>query len=359
VSQRLLLVDDDKGQLTLLREAIADWNAVNENERFEHEIAETYDAAVSALNKTRFDGALLDLRLPGGAGEFPGESLAQICFTEYGIPAGIISGNPAHFDKSKFNGMIEVFDKVDSDSYEKAVSWFGGLSHMMTILGGTRKKIQRLGASVFSLRVWPRWSEYAALKGIDSEQLTGIVSRQYASHIADILGIDSEENVKWHPFENYVVPALLEDRPHTGDIFKLDGGLWIVLTPQCDMATQKAATVLLAHCEPKPERTEWEKYVAFLQPGVSATKKAEAEKFFSRLVNQFEAAQHFLPPLGDSGPLIVEFKNLRTVPFADLKGMLSNRIASVATPFLGNLTQRFGAYISRMGQPNIDTTHFS
>jgi hypothetical protein len=255
--------------------------------------------------------------------------------------------------------MVAVFDKGDGDAYDQAINWFGGLSRMMTILSGARETIQQLGASVFFLRVWPRWSAYERLKGIDDDHLVGIVSRQYASHVADILGIDSEENVKWHPFENYVVPALLEDRPHTGDLFDLNGELWIVLTPQCDMATQKALSVLLARCDQKPERAVWEKHVAGLLPGASASKRDDAARFFGRLVNQFEPAQHFLPPLHDGIPLMVDFKNLQTIPYPELKQKLTNRIASVASPFLGNLTQRFGAYISRMGQPNIDTSHFA
>jgi hypothetical protein len=173
------------------------------------------------------------------------------------------------------------------------------------------------------------------------------------------LGLDSEENVKWHPFENYIVPALLENRPHTGDLFRLNGEIWVVLTPQCDMATQKAVSVLLARCDPKPKMDEWEKHVGLLQAGVSASKKADAEKFFKKLVNQSEPAQHFLPPLENGQPLMVDFKNLQTIPLDGLQVRLSDRVASVATPFLGNLTQRFGAYVSRMGQPNIDTSHFS
>ncbi|MCP4621892.1 MAG: hypothetical protein GY844_36275 [Bradyrhizobium sp.] len=186
-----------------------------------------------------------------------------------------------------------------------------------------------------------------------------IVSRQYASHIAESLGIDSDETVRWHPFENYVQPALQESRPHTGDIFKLDDALWVVLTPQCDMATQKAPTVLLARCDPNPAIEEWKENIAGLRPDASNNKKRAAERFFSRLVNQAEPALHFLPPLEGEQPLMVDFKCLRIIDLIELQTKLSERLASVATPFLGNLTQRFGAYISRIGQPNIDPRHFS
>ena len=129
---RLLFVEDDRAQLSLFKEALEEWNAGNHQKKFELETAETYEAALVILAKVRFDGALLDLRLPGG-GQLPGEELAALCVSEYGIPAGIISGNPADFDKSKFNGLLEVFDKGDGDAYEKAIRWFGSLSRMMKI----------------------------------------------------------------------------------------------------------------------------------------------------------------------------------------------------------------------------------
>jgi hypothetical protein len=55
--------------------------------------------------------------------------------------------------------------------------------------------------------------------------------------------------------------------------------------------------------------------------------------------------------------MVVEFKTLRTVPSNDLD--LGKRIASIAPAFVPNLVQRFGAYVSRTGQPNIEVSHFA
>jgi hypothetical protein len=58
--------------------------------------------------------------------------------------------------------------------------------------------------------------------------------------------------------------------------------------------------------------------------------------------------------------MMVNFKRLMTRPLVELTGLLEkDRIASVAPPFLANLTQRFGNYMSRFGQPNIDIRHFA
>ncbi|CAN5350686.1 hypothetical protein BH11PSE4_BH11PSE4_20920 [soil metagenome] len=225
----------------------------------------------------RFDAALLDLRLPGSKG-VPGESLAELCVSQYGIPAAIISGHPDDFDKSRWNGMVEVFNKGDTGAYKAAVSWFGSLGHMMRVLGETRKRIQGQGAAVFWKQVWPRWKTYEALTGLKEDELVRIVSRQYASHIVELLGLDTDSPTKWHPFENYIQPALQASRPHTGDIFRLDDELWVVLTPQCDMATKKATTVLLACCSSKPSIEEWKAAIATRSSEASTIKQKKRRR---------------------------------------------------------------------------------
>ncbi|MER9018151.1 hypothetical protein [Mesorhizobium sp. M0898] len=360
MSIRLLFVEDDKAQLSLFEDAIKEWNEAHPEVSFELMVATTYEEGLAQLSRLRLDAALLDLRLKGGEDKLAGSRLADLCVLQYGIPAAIISGHPADFDrKAEGHEMLAVFDKGDADAYDKAIKWFADLSPMIEVLDGTRRNIQARGASVFYGRVWPRWNSYEALAGIGAKQLVGIVSRQYASHIADILGIDSEDSVKWHPFENYIQPALQEIRPHTGDVFRFEDGLWIVLTPQCDMATQKTDPILLAYCDTEALLEDWKQHAASLKPASSKSKRDGAEKYFRKLVNQFEPAQHFLPPLEDGKPLVVQFKKLRTIPLADLQKSLAKRIASVASPFLSNLTQRFGSYVSRIGQPNIDISHFS
>jgi CheY-like chemotaxis protein len=361
MTHRLIFVEDDAAQLELFKDALKDWNAAHAEKSFELETATTFDASQTILSRERFDGALLDLRLPGASGgELPGKVLADLCVSQYGIPAAIISGNPADYETTASNGMLAVFDKGDSDAYQKAVNWFGELWHMMKVMSGTRKRIQQLGASVFSKQVWPRWNSYEELFGINDEQLIGIVTRQYTSHIAEILGIDTEESVTWHPFESYIQPAIQESRANTGDLFQLDGKLWIVLTPQCDMATRKAKTVLLAGCEPDPEISKWRSQLEVLESkSASGNQRKAATDFLLRLINQNSPAKHFLPPLVDGQPLMIDFKNLRVLPLEELQSKLAARVASVAAPFLGNLVQRFGAYISRVGQPTIDIRHLS
>jgi hypothetical protein len=316
------------------------------------------------LSLRRIDAALFDLRLPPSKGEKGsaknGNELAQTSLKEAGVPIGIISGNPADLDQTlKDFPLLRVFEKGDDNPYAQVTAWLDEKWTMMTVLRSTRRQIQASGADIFIKRLWPRWETYAGLTGADEDELTHIVTRQYVGHVAEMLGLDGDENVSWHPYEAYIHPALLEDRAHTGDIFRIDGSLAVVLTPACDMATQKADVVLLAGID-EGGQPEWNVRVAELkQDNISNNAKEKRDKFFFRLVNQnVDVSEHFLPPLADGPPLMVRFKDVQTKPLAWLNENLALRQASIAPAFLPNLVQRFGAWISRTGQPNIEITHF-
>lgn len=364
-ARRILFVEDNAGQRLSFADAANEWNDTHAEQQLIYQIAEHAGQGTALLESTRFDCALFDLRLPREANGIEtfaaGNDLARFALEQFGIPVAIISADPAELDPQlRSLNLIRTFNKGDPDAFEQALVWFGDRWRMMDTLAITRRQIDRLGADMFSRRIWPKWADYEALTEHGENQLDVIVTRQYVSHLSEFLGTEDDGNPGWHPFETYVHPALQEGRAHTGDIFRLDDdNLWVVVSAQCDMATQKIANALLARCH--QNLADWEDRVAELRaPDLSANKTSTRDKYFSRLVNQADPAVHFLPPLrrGEM-PLMVDFTTLTTVRLETLNGQLQTREASVAAPFLPNLTQRFGAYMSRPGQPNIDVAHFA
>lgn len=367
----ILFVDDDAAQQDLFETAVQDWNGNNAatGRIFHHETAETVERAEELLTRRRFDAALFDLRVRSveqvaQSANPTGNRLALLAMRERGIPVGIMTADESVLDDEVRNsGQVRVFDKNAPDNeignaYDQSVAWFAGLWGMLDVLDAARSRIDSSAADVFLRRVWPKWGNFAALEGGHDADLVGIVTRQYVSHIAELLGLDGPDTVTWHPFEAYVNPSLIEDRSHTGDIFKIGGDHWVVLTPQCDMATQKVPNVILARCVPGID--QWKENVEILKAATSKKKKKEPTEFLRAFVNQNLApSKHFLPPLpGGVEPLLVHFGDLRSISMDELKQSLNARVASVAAPFLSNIVQRFGAYISRMGQPNIDVERF-
>jgi CheY-like chemotaxis protein len=364
MSKHILFVEDNETQRDMFGTAVKDWNAKHgeTGRTFTFDTTETVEAAQAALDRLRCDAALFDLRVRsegGGRAEPKGNELAKIALRERGIPVAIISANTGELEEEVRNaGAVEVFDKNDEaeggNYYDRALAWLGEQWDMMEVLAAARRTMDASAADIFLLRLWPRWRMFADLETDDRAELERIVTRQYVSHMADMLGLDDPANVSWHPFENYVSPALMSARAHTGDIFRLDGTLWLVLTPQCDMATQKVENAILARCV--QGIPSWAANVAAFRAKASNNSVEKSTKFLEKFLNQnLEPSKHFLPPLpGEAEPVLVNFSNIITMPLDDLNASLEHRIASIATPFLSNIVQRFGSYISRTGQPNID-----
>lgn len=370
-TRHILFVEDEDEQQDAFETAIGDWNVRNaENQRrFVVKIAAHVEDALNELERTRYDAALFDLRVKRasdatGKAEPAGNILALKAMRERGIPVAIMTADDGPLDPMvRESGKIAIFDKnaapnETGNAYDNAVEWFADLWGMMEILDASRRRIDESAADIFLRRLWPRWSTFSALQAGNDKVLTEIVTRQYVSHIADLLGLDGPENVSWHPFENYMHPALLADRAHTGDIFRFGDALWVVLTPQCDMATQKVPNVILAKCVTGVDK--WTDNLESLRAADSKKKRKEPLEFLRAHVNQnVGPARHFLPPLpGENDPLFVHFSSMMAIPMDELNARLTERVTSISSPFLSNIVQRFGAYISRMGQPNIDVDYF-
>ena len=369
MNKHILFVEDEVTQQDMFETAVNDWNVkhAEAGRTFSFDVAETVEAAQAALERLRCDAALFDLRVKseqGGKAEPKGNELALFALQQRGVPVAIISANTGEIDPEvRSAGAVGIFDKNDEvaegNYFDRALLWLGDQWDMMEVLAAARRAMDASAADIFLLRLWPRWKMFADLETADRAELEKIVTRQYVSHMADLLGLDDPANASWHPFENYVSPALLSDRAHTGDIFKFDGELWVVLTPQCDMATQKVENVILAKCE--AGITDWKLMIDTFKAQETPKSIEKSGRFLTRFVNQnLEPSRHFLPALpGQVDPLMVHFSNVMTKPMSELNGGLEHRIASIASPFLSNIVQRFGAYISRTGQPNIDISRLS
>src|SRR3546814_14184327 len=136
---------------------------------------------------------------------------------------------------------------------------------MMEVLAGAKAHIRSISAEVFADRLWHRWADYVGAAGASVRDLTPVVTRQYVWHLSEVLGIGGEAGDLWHPFENWISPPLQPNRAHTGDVFDIDGVLWVVMSPPCDMANDwNISDVLLVRCD-RDELGEWNDRIAKLK----------------------------------------------------------------------------------------------
>lgn len=360
----LLFVEDDPKVVDLFERELEAWHAASEGRTFRLEVIDNAPEAWDALKRRRYDGALFDLRIPteGPAGTEPqGNELARYAKEKMGIPVAIMTANPNELvGELDDDDLVEVFFKNKADAYTKAMEWVGSWWDMMEAVHGARTRLREASTEIFVKRIWPSWSQYSALlkEGAGAKTVNTIVTRQYVSHAAELLGLDGPDSTKWHPFEAYVVPSLSDHRVSTGDLFPIDGKIWVVLSPACDLAQRKLDQVMLVECIEAPP--EWAEKITKLKEAADPGQKDKAGRYFRDLINQNNGAtSHFLPPLpGSQQPLTVKFGSIRAESLDDLDKRIKDRLGSISAPFLTNLTQRFGAYISRVGQPDIDVDYF-
>ncbi|WP_170381966.1 response regulator [Ruegeria atlantica] len=359
----LLAVEDEARMVELLEDAVADWNEANHDQNIVLEplIANDLASAYNIIRQRKIDCALVDLRLPEdpdtpGTSADRGNQLTSDLLFKCGIPVAIVSGYSAEVEPElRQTGIIRTFTKAQH-AYDEAISWITNHWDLMDTLKAVREKLEQSTSEVFARRIWPNWETMKDAFQGETDALVTAVSRQYASHTAEFLGADDDST--WHPYESYIVPSYLSKRAHTGDIFDFEDGRWIILTPQCDMANGKATNVLLASC--KVGVDNWGEKKARVRDAQNHAQKEKHSKYFRDLVNQnIPQSRHFLPPIpGENEACLVDFQKLKTTSYEELSNLLANRKASLAPAFLSNLVQRFGAFMSRTGQPNIDVDHF-
>ena len=244
------------------------------------------------LENQRIDAIVVDLRLEGAEGlTFPndhGNALIEHVRQTHPVAIAIYSGQPQEAEVGDFP-QVEVFDR--GDGLDPVFEWLGRQRCMLEQLRYTQRAFDRETAKIFFGSIWPRWTNWTAgaSEGIAAE-LDAALTRHVIAHVHDAL-LDAGGGVA-HAEETYFIPPL-KNRLDTGDLIDRGvNGLWIVLTPRCDLATGKVDTVLIARCEDINEK--WA--------------NAGSKQRNSLAQHGKESKKHFLPELVDGsgehrGPL--------------------------------------------------------
>lgn len=349
---QVLLVEDEDSKIAQWNDAVDTFNADADNNGFliEKLSAKSVQQAQEMLATRKLDAAVVDLRLQGEAGvaedNDDGNKLIHQIVESQSVGIVIYTGQKGQADVTAFP-QVQVMDK--GDGLQQVFAWLSSQKEMFLTLRGIRIAVERETAKIFFRSIWPRWERWA--KGAQGGPLTDALARHVTAHVHDSL-LNAAGGAA-HAEETYFVPPL-KDKIDTGDLLRRECGLWIVVTPRCDLANEgKVATVLLAKCEDISER--WN--------AIDSTSKNGAKEL--RKITQHESSpkQHFLPPAFDHvgnqlGPWLVQFHHLDVVTLEVARTDLSKssvRIASLAPQFVPSLVERFGAYFSRIGTPNLSS----
>lgn len=345
---QVLLVEDEDSKIDQWYDAVDAFNSDVEKNGFliGKLSAKSVEFAQGMLETRKLDAVVVDLRLQGEAGvgedNDDGNKLIKRIVESQPIGIVIYTGQKGQADVKAYP-QVQVMDK--GDGLQQVFAWLAQQKDLFVRLRGINVAVERETAKIFFRSIWPRWERWT--KGKDGNELTDALARHVTAHVHDSL-LHAAGGAA-HPEETYFVPPL-KDWLDTGDLVQRDSGLWIVVTPRCDLANEgKVTTVLLAKCEDVSER--WN--------GIDATSKGGPEKLRKIIQHEGSPKQHFLPPTFDDrgkqlGPWMVQFHHLDAVGLAAARNDLTPlRIASLAPQFVPSLVERFGAYFSRIGTPNL------
>lgn len=382
---RILVVEDKENFRQQLLEAIPSF--VDAPDTAEADLCVDFDEAIEKLQKDRYDVVILDLKDdsdgwaladdsdPAGLKVF--ERLKETRF----VPVVFYTAL-AHKVRSLETSFVRVVEKTETTAKVK--------DEVRRVLGTQLPALTRHLEEVQRSYMWgfvsAHWKEMTAIHHkVDlvylvarrlAQTLRGESIRSFVAGISrntqkvdehspaeepQMLGAVATEAGELaaftdgvHPVEFYIYPCA--DQPWlAGDILKaeMDGrnDYWLVLTPSCDFENKKAQFVILAKCEHLTEQNEYGKWAANIaQPSRSALKGME-EVIGDNRGGQKERFK-FLPGTFFLPDLVVDFQQLRSVPFAELKR--DSVVAALDSPFAEAVLARFSRYFGRLGTPNID-----
>ncbi|MCY4395637.1 MAG: hypothetical protein OXC10_10915 [Rhodospirillaceae bacterium] len=334
---RVLLVEDDLEEKERCRRELDEVNQCVESLlEYELLVATTRGEAVEFLERNIVDCAILDLRIPSGKDEesrsHVGNEFLKMFLAERAVPVVVHSGYTAEISNEVQEYNVKTFEKIGGE-YPEIFSWFESHAPLFRAMQAFRRRLMEETALIFQRSILPHWKESEEYLEGDNHLLK-IVYRQIVAHLGEQLILPLYDAPGHHLHEVYFRPPLREDRLHTGDIVRYDDAIYVIVTPQCNIANDYPDFFLLAKCK-----------------GIEANvAKKNASKFANQNVS---ISEHFLPPCGEDGPWMVEFKTVRSVPKVEKDVLLDSRIASITPQFIPNLIQRFSAYLGRQGQPSL------
>lgn len=350
------MVEDEPGHLETWDREIRYYNEEDLPVKFEVVFASSQEEAEEALRARYIHCASVDLRMPvGGVSSGPssaevGNAILRYITTEVGIPTVVYSAAPEDAEDFIGRTRIRLITKgAGEDPLREAVDWLASHAPLIDAMEKSHMKMRAVSAGLFSDYLWPRWSDAWRSRSDVDFDLNRIVARHLAVHIAEVADL---ELGKYHPEEVYIKPSIGGGGLSTGDIIKQGESYSVVVTPRCNLSNgSHPKNIILAPCVPIPDV---ESMIARWDPSAENGKALKLLSKFANQNHQGALGTHFLPPCGEAGPWLIEFRDCSSVGEDKIPSLLEARIASISPAFLPNLVQRYAAYIGRIGQPELN-----
>lgn len=345
----ILLVDDDKKQNKILKDALDIYNATS-TIQISLDEATTLAEGLERLRNNSYDGAIVDLRLEPNDEIGLGNEIIREILDKLRFPIRVITTHTGDLDpefqienvlfKCRGRGEEEydIIFKEFCDIYSTGIT---GILNNSGLIESNIKKI-------FWKHISEILPEFISNKAENPDwEVEKILLRYISSHILEYLEISIDNNLEpVHNIEFYIKPPV-KVKIFTGDIVTFKGidTYGIILTPACDLATDSKRT------EPKA------KYVTLciIDNFAEVTDGKNGGDIRKLTSNNADLKYHFLPETILFRGGFINFQRIESVPIEDIIDKDKFEVECVVTnPFRKDIISRFANYFSRQGQPSFE-----
>lgn len=373
-SAELFLLDTKEEVYNKLKE---DGNLISKideifNFSIEYKAVKTPEEAMILLYKENFHALIVDLKLKDEDTKkedenYSGNVLLKNIVNKEIIPIIVRTGFPDKMSQKINRNIIKSYSK-ETPTLEKIVEeLINYYNTSIFSIFGSRGKVDN-HIKDFFWNILPECfiNKKEELNGLDKETQEKVIIR-YVSSWLNNKYMFNDGYLDVEPIEMYMFPNPI-DKICNCDIYEDNDNKekFIVLTPACDLANDKAENILFAKIqshEVVDEFSDTMQKSSKQQQNNTGISNVNKNKIASWSRNSHEKSMryHFLPKVGFFGGGFIDFSVLICLKYDKEKTRFIGRnlvkIGTITDSFKRDIIARFSSYYQRQGQPtfNIDS----
>lgn len=347
---RILVAEDKADIISSYKETIS--TLVSEGVDIECIYADDLTGALDIIDKQKFDGAVIDLKLSSADSDGEGNNVIKKIVNNKTFPVFVYSAYTGDLDDSiEQSFFFQVFDKTSITFLEIVKKNLEIFKTGITEILGKDGEIEKNLIEIF----WkhsPKPFEKLMSKGINKQKLMRFI----VGHLYEYLTVDDANAFdSYMPEEVYIAPPI-KSTIFTGSIIESVvgdvGKKYIVLTPACDLANTKTDKLVLASVDQFSDHRNLNEIKTKAQ-GSSKDKKSAKSELGKVINNNYDNKLYFLPNSENFSGGFINFQDLRVVDYPGTTSSDFSVVATVNNYFLKDIISKFTSYYSRQGAPSL------
>ena len=333
--------------------------------------ANTPEEAMVLLYKEDFHALIVDLNLENNDNNkkdenYSGNILLENIVKKEIIPIIVRTGFPSKMNPELNKNIIKVYSRDDKRLEEIIEELMGYYNASIFSIFGSKGKVDK-HIKDFFWNILPECftNKEEEINSLDKEIQEKVIIR-YVSSWLNNKYMFNDGYLDVEPIEMYMFPNPI-DKVCNCDIYKDNDSneKFIVLTPACDLANDKAENILFAKIQSYESIGDFNQTIqkCSKQQNNQEISKSNKEKIASWTRNSPDKSMryHFLPKVGFFDGGFIDFHLLICLKYDkeknEFEGRILDKIGTLTDSFKRDIIARFSSYYQRQGQPtfNIDS----